>query len=1185
MSPHVTPFSLEDAPLNQGTVLLEASAGTGKTYTITGVLVRMLLEGVIDKVEQALVVTFTVAAADELKNRLRAGVRTALSACEGEHVTDPFFAGLARHGSDGAARLRRALDDFDQAAVMTIHGFCNRLLVESAFECDQPFDLQMTTDEAPLLQNAAADALRSIREHDSPMFGALMSSAGLAPARLAQLFRVWRRHPGTLLEPEPGQLAELLDRLRAAVAAAATSWDDALPALVASFDWYKGEEPGRDAAAHLRQSAAQLHSQPELALAGLASFSTRRLRKTVQKKCREQLDEPFFHACEEVSRALEAATDQLRVDLLVRMEERLANIKREQAALTYDDLLTRSHHAVTCSPRRQELLASLRSRYAVALIDEFQDTDARQYEVLSAAFADRPLFLVGDPKQSIYAFRGADLRTYLEAAAGAGTTYTLGTNYRSSEQLVRAVNRLFSRRGAFVDERIAMHEVQANAKPSEKLLTDPDDGPALRFRTIPFVQDSKGQPKGLSPTESKDRIAADVAAEARRLLHGGACIDDKPVRPSDIAVLTRSNDEAERIQAHLRDAGIVAVIGKAGDVFDTDELGELVRVLQAILRPNDLPRARAALTSRIWGLDAPTIIALDQDEPRIEAELAKLDRWRATWSQRGFAAMTEQMLRELDVDARWLARAGGERNLTNLYQLCEMLHTAEHEQRLSPEALVEWIQHERAHSESVTAERRELRLESDEDAVQVLTMHSSKGLQFEIVFCPFLWTSRRAGTRDVPLPDATSDRPSQRTLRFRADQGDPAWRRHEADRLAEDVRLAYVALTRARRRCYVHWGPITHGGKGYEWSALGWLLDPNEGGVEAGWQTSWGSTYRASSSSMYADLERLAERAEGAIRVDSIESSGKTEPPPAPAAAAEVPATKRAPIPRRVPLAIHSFSSLVAGSEPGGHAHDVRDPAAPDAAPGAGIFGFARGAEAGQCLHTILEEVDLDDLSSAAARATVERTLSSHGLADPGAHPVAGDPAETVLANLRDLAAARACPAGPTVAALCRGPTLIEWKFTMPIGIPRVTELAAAFEEHGDDVARRYATRLRSLRPRELRGYLTGFADLIAEHEGRYWVIDWKSNHLGDRREAYDQAALTAAMEHHDYVLQYHLYVLAWHRHLRTRLHNYDYEEHFGGVCYAFLRGATPGQDQGMFYDRPPRALVEALDQWAKEEA
>ncbi|MFN3240207.1 MAG: UvrD-helicase domain-containing protein [Planctomycetota bacterium] len=1205
-------FALADAPLDEGTVLLEASAGTGKTYTITGILVRMLLEGVVEHVEQALVVTFTVAAADELKNRLRAGIRRALAVCLGADDQDEFFAGLRRHGKQGAQRLRRALDEFDQASVMTIHGFCKRLLEESAFESDQPFDLDFAVDEGPLWHDAAADALRSLREHDGPMFGAVMHHAKLPPDELVRLYRGWRRYPDAALDPDEPQFGVHLSNLRAAVHAAAATWDDQLIGDIEGFRWRKAGDsnkaPGRgDLHGYLRQHAAWMVEHPERCLEFLDTLAPTPMKKRILKNDEFKLERPFFAGCEEVHARWQVTLDHLRTELLRRMDVRLSALKQDRAVLTFDDLLGKAHGAIRHPRRREPLLRALGERYRVALIDEFQDTDDRQYEILSTAFANRPLFLVGDPKQSIYGFRGADLRTYLTAVEDAVTKNTLDRNFRSSQQLVQSVNQLFGRTGAFVEHDIRMHKVRANAGPTELQLDDPADAtrtaPALRFRTFAFEQDGKGQPTHLKPDESRRRIAADVTAEIRRLLDGGVQRDGKPLLPRHIAVLTRRNVEAVLVQEHLREAGVVSVIGKAGDVFETEELIELERLLVAILRPNDLMRARAALTTRIWGLDALDLVELDRDEHRLEAELMRLDRWRQLWIHRGFVAMKEQLLQELEADTRMLARNDGERRLTNLQQLCEMLHEAEHDHRLSPEGLLHWLRHERTHKDEIDYQRRELRLESDEDAVQILTMHGSKGLEYDVVFCPFLWDGRNEQTRNVSLP--RGDEPERgRRFAFETDKADPDWQRLEADRLAEDVRLCYVALTRAKRRCYVHWAPIGTYQGGYHWSALAWLLDPSPAADKQGWQIEWGKAYRAGSGSMYAELDKLVEATHGAIGVDrigvdraSVDRASVDRAAQAAAARAPVAdertgsparravvAGRRREVPGRRPLAVHSFSSLVAGSEPGAHAHEVRDPALRNDAPGDGIFGFARGAEAGQCLHTILENVDLDRLDEHAARRAVERTLTHHGLADADAHPGDLDPAGAVLQNLRDLAAARTSADGPSIAELCRGRRLVEWKFTMPIGVPDPQGLATRFAEHGGEVAADYADRLRMLNPRALAGFLTGFADLIAEHDGRYWVVDWKSNHLGNEASDYSDEAVRDAMQHHDYVLQYHLYVLAWHRHLTARLPDYDYDRHFGGACYAFLRGALPGETSGMFHDRPPRALVEALDDWAREE-
>lgn len=1236
-TPSFERFDLASAPLDEGTVLLEASAGTGKTYTLTGILVRMLLEGAVERVEQALVVTFTVAAADELKNRLRDALQRGLRVCLGGHDDDPFFQGLATFGKKGAKHLRRALDEFDQASVMTIHGFCKRLLDESAFESDEPFDLDFAVDEAPLWQAAAADALRLLQRHDGAMLGAVQHAAKLDPESLVQLYRNWQRYPDVSLEPAEPQLAVRLANLSAAVHQAAAQWDEELLEYVAGFKWLSNKRPtAGDQHEFFEQRSAMLTQQPELCLALFDMLSESRLRRELFKSARPKLEQPFFAMCDAVRSEWLLTQDHLRTFLLLEMRTRLDRHKRERAVLTFDDLLSRTHRAVTDPTRKRTLLPTLRERYSVALIDEFQDTDERQYAILSQCFENRPLFLVGDPKQSIYGFRGADLRTYLAAADDAVQKNTLAVNFRSSQQLVAAVNQLFARPGSFVEPDIRMHKVRANAGPDELLLHG-DDGPALRFRVFPYVE-KKGAAVQLRPEDTRRQIAADVTREIRRLLDGPAKIDagkagTGPILPRHIAVLTRRNVEAVLVQEHLRDQGIVSVIGKAGDVFETDELIELERMLQSIQRPSDVMRARAALTTRIWGYGARALAELEHDEAQFERELNHLEAWRQLWVHKGFVVMKEQLFQDLDVHGRLLQRPDGERRLTNLQQLCEMLHQAEHDHRLSPEGLLHWLRNERSHKDEIDYQRRELRLESDEDAVQILTMHGSKGLQYEVVFCPFLWDGRAAQTKNTALEVPALDRetegasPAQRRFAFEVETDDPGWLRAEADRIAEDCRLAYVALTRAKRRCYVHWGPIGHATGGYWRSALAWLLHPD--GVDqqkASWPEAWGKDYKNRSAGLLQDLEQVCGQSHGSIGVDKVPEHPEPVAEPKKTAAnvhtgavrandgvvssqgpglsndspSKTPARAQQrprPLPWRRPLVVHSFSSLVAGSDPGGHAQDVRDPASPDtsgaehprtaataaeqAVTGTGIFGFARGAEAGLCLHTVLETVDLAALDTATTRDRIAAILTQHGLLDPDAHPGMIEPVDVVLQNLRDLSAAHVHEGGPRLLDVCCGRRIAEWKFTIPVTRPDLRALARHFANSGHAPAADYAKRLRHLAPQHFAGFLTGFADLIAEHDGRYWVVDWKSNHLGNAASDYDPAALRHAMHGHDYVLQYHLYVLAWHRHLRSRLPGYDYDRHFGGVSYAFLRGAVPGETSGMFYDRPPRALIEAMDAWA----
>ncbi|MBL8751621.1 MAG: exodeoxyribonuclease V subunit beta [Planctomycetes bacterium] len=1170
-------FALGTDPLGQGTVLLEASAGTGKTYTLVGILLRLLLEEEIPSIDQALVVTFTVAATEELKTRLRKGLVTALAACEGRPAADEFFQGLARHGDKGARILRRALAEFDQVAIATIHGFCKRVLDETAFESREPFDLDFALDEVPLWELAAEDALRSVRALPFASLGAVLDHRDLAPGKLVAHYRLWQRHPDVALQPEAPDPEACLRALQDAVAPAAALFDDTIRAQLANLRWRAKKSPiTPDPEGSLERLRETLAHDPGLAIVPLLDFSAPALEETKSKRPPQPLSHPFLDACTAVAAAFDTALAHVRSLLLRSMHERIEAHKREQRVLSFSDLLQRTLAALRDPARAKIVLPALRSRHVAALIDEFQDTDSVQYEIFSTCFANRPLFLVGDPKQSIYGFRGADLETYFAARNDAVARATLADNHRSSRELVHATNLLFASAHAFVDERLLFAPAQAAARAGALGIAG-DPGAPFRWRFLPPTV--TGKPAMIPTDVAEERIAKDVAAEISRVLRCGATIDGRSVRPRDVAVLTRTNRQAVLVQDTLRDTGIVAAIGKAGDIFETDEFDDVERLLTAVLLPVDLARARAAMATRLWGFDARRLAAMDPDGAAFETELARLERWRQTWIRRGFVVAKEQMLADLEAESRLLAIAGGERRLTNFQQIFEMLHEAEHEHHLSPEGLLQWLRHERTHQDEIDYQRRELRLESDDDAVQILTVHGSKGLQYEIVFCPFAWGGR--GQPRVPL--LVNDGPS-RELVFSTDDHPTATALGDEERLAEDVRLVYVAVTRAKRRCYVHWGPIGSQQAGSWRSALAWLLQsapPPR--IRTDWLSSWAKTTKDDLPAFATALVGLVARSDGTMSIDVV--------PDAPEPVATTPATAaetRAPrvaVRKPYAFALHSFTSMVAGAPTAEPAPEVEDPAstspaAARAAP-AGIFAFRRGALAGQCLHSILEHVDLGALDGDAARDLVAATLRQSGLDDPAAHDGPIAPVDDVLANLRAVAAARVGAAGPSLGALCAGERIAEWPFALPVPRAQVHDLADALRRHGSAPARDYADRMEQLPQRTLRGFLTGFVDLVVRHDDRYWVLDWKSNHLGDARTDYGPATLATAMRDHDYVLQYHLYVLALHRHLAARLPDYRPEQHLGGACYVFLRGAEPGTDSGLFVDTIPPALLAAMDRWA----
>ncbi len=1173
-----SPFDVLQTPLVPGVTLLEASAGTGKTYTLVGILLRLLLEGDGLPLERALVVTFTVAATEELKQRLRAGLVQVLATPPDAASPDLFAYLAAQPGA--AARCRIALDDFDRAAIATIHGFCKRVLDEAAFASGEPFALDFQTEPRPRQERAAADVLRMRYEARPGPTSATLQFGELTPGRLVDLYTTWQRHAGVRLEPhEPDlpatqqALVAALEQVRAAFAADRD--------VLTTVRWKAGEAPWIGPGEPVLDTLAQrLADDPWLAAVTFAGFGKAALADKVYKTSAALLDRPLFDACDTLHGAFTTHLEHLRSTLLHELHERCQQAARSEQTLSFDDLLRRTAHALRDARRGDALREQLRSRYQVALIDEFQDTDALQYEVFHGLFADRQLYLIGDPKQSIYGFRGADLSAYLDAAAAADRDYTLAVNFRSSPDLVEAVNHLFGGVGAFVEPRIAMHRIRAHATAGQ-LQIDGDLGHALQWRTCAAET---------SVERARRTIAADVAAEIARLLQSPATLDGRRLGHADFAVLVRSHPEADAVRAALRQVGIPAAIGKSGDVLDTDEADELERALHAVLHPRDLAAVRAGLATRLWGKDARWLQQTVADESTLEPHLEHLDLLRRRWHKQDVMAMTTLLFEFGGTVSRLRSAPDGERALTNHRHLLELLHEAAHAQRLPPDRLLEWLRHARQDRHLVAGERRTLRLESDADAVKILTVHGSKGLQYEIVFCPFLHGRMRA---DAPRVVGTG---RQRTLRMTLTDAEA----HQAtlDGLAEELRLAYVALTRARRRCYVHLGATGAKDKQNDANALSWLLWRPALDVRDDRDAfaAWERHSRAMLHELAEQLPQAATFSAATMAMATVQPTVVVPLPPAAVDPRHQPRrAERQPVPRR----ITSFSGLVAGST--GNAgqlgefdprdHDERSPrrtSGDAASPAEGIFAFARGAAAGTCLHQILELVDLQQLAAPATATTVRDVLQRHRLADPGDHLAAIDPVATVLANLRDLAAARVdAPTGtpgPTVADLC-GPTrAAEWRFLLPSPGGNLGQLANLLQRHGSPLARRFATTLRQGDSRLLRetlhGFLTGSVDLVTEHAGRFWIVDWKSNHLGNQLADYRSEALADAMLEAAYVLQYHLYAIAVHRQLRERVPACLTQAQPLSVLYAFVRGAAAGTDSGMFVDTVSAELLVRLDEW-----
>ena len=844
------------------------------------------------------------------------------------------------------------------------------------------------------------------------------------------------------------------------------------------------------------------------------------------------------------------------------------------------------------------LAAALRQRLPAALIDEFQDTDPVQYRIFRRIYHERTgdgparsLFLIGDPKQAIYGFRGADLFTYLSAVADAGDRcYTLGVNWRSAPPLIDAVNQLFTRPTApFVYDRIRYLPVEA-APHAVDTVRWPDGAPEGPLRTpleILHVPSPDGRP--LASSRLGPRLPGAIAAEIARLLDEGASLDRRPLGAGDLAVLVRTNRQAVDMQRALRHIGVPSVLHSETNVFDTVEAEELETILQAVAEPASASRVRLALATEPFGVTAGELLAFQEDETGWETWLARFQRWSERWRSRGFVAMVQTLLGELAVESRLLRRVGGERQVTNLRHLIELLQAATTNEHLGPAALVRWLAEQRD-GRRAAPEAAQQRLESDAAAVQVVTVHKAKGLEYEIVYCPYLWESAALREEDAKTPrfhDAAAGD------RLTLDLGSPERDRHTAlaqrEAHAEATRLLYVALTRARQRCAVVWGNF----RARAQAPLGHLLHPapspssdSGGALEA----TASHLESLGEETLRAELAALAASSGGAIGLREL-SFGPVPRYRAPRP--DIPALAERRSERSLPRSwrIASFSSLAAGSHvPTEDADEGIDrDAAPSPSPTPTSSGeeervrlhaFPAGTSAGNFFHRLLEHIDFARVEEAATGQRVADELAAHGydvstwqdpvwraLVDLTATPLTLDPEPLTLQDVS------------------RAARLDELPFVFPVatgGGPALTprRLAAALAPFApDELPASYVSSLGALSFAALTGYLKGFVDLVFRHERRWYVVDYKSNFLGERPADYHAERLPAAMAHSHYFLQYLIYVVALHRYLRLRDAAYDYERDMGGVFYLFLKGMAPstGAEHGVFRHRPSAALIAAL--------
>ncbi|MES1930573.1 exodeoxyribonuclease V subunit beta [Salinisphaera dokdonensis CL-ES53] len=1221
------PFEAASLPLS-GLRLIEASAGTGKTFSLAGLYLRLIVEENAS-VRDILVMTFTRAATQELRERIRARLADAARiayapehavAGNAEHeFTQQILAtrdeepiALARRLADAAARV-------DEATIVTIHGFAQRAANENAFESALAFDRGEAIDDPSIFREAAADYWREHVFGTGDAAGDVLALWPTPDALHATIAPVLARPHVELAGIDDKQIADLHKQLvdswpgtSKPLAKALTEAFEA-DALLKSEALYKTLAAEEDLAATIDAldaricaaiDAGDVPALPEW-LTLLAAPSSQFKKAAKFQEYAAPLDElPALGVLAELQPLARLLAIRKAV-AAVRARAALRKIERRQ--YSYDDLIAALHDALTAPATGDALADALHARWPFALVDEFQDTDPLQYASLRRIYLDRPrehgaLLLIGDPKQAIYGFRGGDIYAYLAAARAAGDArYTLTTNFRSIPTVLEAIQALYQlpNKDPFVVPQIDFPAVKAGRKAGDKRIVMRDGAgddsvdhgggeiPALTVWELQGGVQVLKNGKRKNPPKGDDnaRLVNETIARIGQLLDGQSAHwqstdgTTQPIAARDIAVLVNNHREATTLQAALAQRGIMAVCQHRDSVFASEEANELRLILRAMAAPDDAMAVRAAQPTALLGKRLGDLIALADDDHAMQLAIERFQLLHEAWSARGVLTALERLF--MEAAPGLLALTDGERRMSNYLQLGELLAGAESE-CFGMASVVRWLDDHIAAAldgqSSTVDDESQLRLESDADLVRISTVHAAKGLQYPIVFLPFALWLGTAGAPDKP-PLIFHDKAGHARIDL---VGTAEANKAQAvtEARSEALRLLYVALTRAEQAVIVGWRePDDYGNSG----ALADLLQRDGGPASAA-------------------LDRLTRDHADAVTVAPINIA---EPPPRITHRAPLDADTLVQARDDLPTArprwsTYSFSRLAhapTDSKPA----ELPEPGAEDeltAAPTEVVGDEAEGTlpaldarlsgvRFGSAVHDILEEWIANDRRErwpAPGEALteeqyqfVEKRLRQYAL-------IAEDKADPRIADTADLVARTAHTPLPQIgplAALEAEHTLAEMGFMLRLRGNRLGVLVDTLRSAG------YLPAALGGHPMQtLYGLMQGFVDLVVEVDGRYFILDYKTNRLGDTPAAYGEAALERAIGQAHYDLQYLIYTVALHRHLRRCLGDaYDPATHLGGVQYLFVRAMDGETETGVYSDRPPLELVEALDALFDREA
>ncbi|MCK5895461.1 MAG: exodeoxyribonuclease V subunit beta, partial [Cocleimonas sp.] len=1128
----------QTVPLKQSN-LIEASAGTGKTYTLSLLYLRFILESEPAlSVEQILVVTYGKAATKELKDRIRVRLSEALQVfIDSDSATDEYSAlcaNVADH-TEAIVRLNRALLSFDEASIFTIHSFCQRALKETAFDAALAFKTELLDNDDELMQSLLDDYWRKNFQKAPPALLALLRSKDITPDSLLQDIRnaVGKPYLKRLKPHLIDDIEKQAQQLEVDYLQAVSLWrqsSDEIEVLLRQHDGFH----------------ANIMKALETMIAGMHTVALRfattlpddlpakvDLLTPLKLKVKKGFDAPvhqffeqwgdFLSAQQAWQQSLVDYHNTLRSDILDYLQQNLPLEKRRKGVMSFDDLLLQLQAALHTNTTLADTLVD---KYKVAMVDEFQDTDPVQYDIFQRIYGkpSSTVFFVGDPKQAIYSFRGADIYTYLKASKETQQQYTLTTNWRSHPTLIAALNQLFSYgENPFHDRNIVYQPVDAGQTEERSLYTAETRAPLRLWQ----IDATEGKKKADIMTEVAERVADDITRLLIAADNREAHIEGRAIEGGDIAVLVRSHQQGHIIKNALTQRGIASVQSAKDSIFETREAMELHHLLLAIAQPSQEDQVRRALIGDFFSYCGEDLLFFDENSHLWDSKLQAFYNWHQYWLKHGFIPMMRSLMRDEKIQEKLLSYPDGERRLTNVLHLMELIHTESRHNAGGIEGTIRWLQQQSRQSIS-GGDNLQLRLESDDKLVQIVTIHRSKGLEYRLVYCPYLWADKIKKSNDATIMFHAEDEAHTPCLDIGSTQRSTHISLLEQETYAENIRLLYVALTRAKYHCTLV--TLTNKINRYvDDSALGWLLS---NGIKAR-NKNFLAQYQQTIETLVNDSNGVISAEVLPDHEDGLSYHGEKKSPHFMVQTFNTVLQKD--------HRISSFSGLTYGQHLQSHDHDentlFNQPLPPQTNT---QDSFPRGANAGSCLHDIYEHSDFstplptEKNDKNAIFTALEKWGFDENLAETAHHLISNSLRAPLAPFQKTL----------SLAALTPAQRLNEMEFYLPLASLTVKALQHILLQHlSEPKWKSVRAAINRLSFKQISGYLKGFIDLVFEHRGQYFIADYKSNTL----ENYDQKTLQETMAHSHYYLQYLLYSVALHRYLQQRINNYTYSTHFGG--------------------------------------